>query len=118
MANPNLTTASLAAAVDILLEAQLGTGNTDAVVPTGKAWKLASGTVCNTSAAVVTVTVSVLKTSGGTARRAVSAYPLGAGDSLDLSPYLPQVLPEGATLRATASAATAIDMLVAGTVLG
>lgn len=117
MANPNLT-AITAAAADILAEAQLGTANTDFTVPAGKGWKVASGSACNVSGAAATLTVSVLKTSGGTARRVVSAYSLAAGDTLDLSSYLPEMLPEGAILRATAGTAAAIDLIVSGTVLG
>lgn len=117
MANPNLTTIT-AAAAGILAEGQLGTGNTDFTAPTGKAWKPAGGTVCNTSTAAVKVTLSVLSSSGGTARRIVSAYSLAAGDTLDLRAYLPAMLPEGAIIRASADTAAAVDMLVTGTVLG
>lgn len=117
MANPNITAITNAVAA-VLAETQLGTTTTDFPVAVGKAWKVESGSVCNTSGSPVTVTISVLSASGGTARRIVSAYSLAAGDSLDLGPYLPKLLPEGAVLRAVASAATAVDLLVTGTVLG
>lgn len=117
MANPNLATIT-AAVAGILAEAQLGTGNTDFTIPTGKAWKTESGSICNTTTATVTVTISVLSASGGTARRILSAYPLLAGDTKDISVYLPKMLPEGAIIRATAGTATAVDLLVSGSVLG
>lgn len=118
MANPNLGTSALPVYFAVLGEAQLGTGNTDLTVPTGKAWKPTSGTLCNVSAASVAVTVSVLATSGGTARRVLSTLDVLPGDTIDITPYLPAQLPEGAIIRATASAATAIDLLITGTVLG
>jgi hypothetical protein len=118
MANPNLGTTALPVYFAVLGEAQLGTGNTDLTVPTGKAWKPTSGTLCNVSVNSVTVTVSVLAASGGTARRVLSTLDVLPGDSVDISPYLPAQLPEGAIIRATASAATSIDLLIAGTVLG
>lgn len=117
MANPNLTTVT-AAVAGILAEGQLGASATDFTVPTGKAWKVESGSLCNGSGAAVTVTVSALSSSGGTARKVVSGYSIAAGDTLDLRPYLPKMLPEGAILRAVASAGSAIDLVVTGTVLG
>lgn len=119
MANPNLGTTALPVYFAVLGEAQLGTGNTDLTVPTGKAWKPTSGTLCNVSAnAGITVTVSVLATSGGTARRVLSTLDVLPGDTIDITPYLPAQLPEGAIIRATASAAASIDLLITGTVLG
>lgn len=117
MANPNLTTIT-AAVADVVAEAQLGTTATAFTAPSGKAWKLASGTVCNTSTSTVTLTMSVVRVSGGTARVIVSTYPITAGDTLDITPYLPVMLPEGGAVRAAASAAAALDLIISGTVLG
>lgn len=116
MANPNLMTATSGLA-SVLAEAQLGTGNSDFTVASGKAWKVTDGTVCNVSAAPCTVTVSLLSSSGGTARKVISAYTLMAGDTLDLGPYLPQMLPEGAIIRASAGTATSLDLFIVGIIL-
>lgn len=125
MANPVLTTLG-AATADVLVEAQLVSGDNDFTVPNGKAWKLASLSLCNDTTTAVTITVAVRKASAGTFRKVVSGYSLASkasGDgsnslSLDTGKHLPVMLPEGATLRINASAGTAVDVLATGTGLG
>lgn len=125
MANPNLT-AVTAAVADVPIEAQLVSGDNDFTVPTGKAWKLESLTLCNTTTAGVLVSVSVRKASGGTFRKVVDGYTLvskAVGDgtnslSLDAGKHIPRLLPEGAVVRINAGTGTAVDVLGTGTVLG
>lgn len=59
-------------------------------VGAGHGVKLGTGSICNTTGAAVTVTISVVP-SGGTAgatNRIISAFPLGAGDTQSLKDYL------------------------------
>lgn len=113
MANPDILVAATVRQ-DILVEAQLASGNNDFVVPTGHAWTIRSFLMCNVSGAPVTVTVSVLK-SGGTARTVVPAEVIAAGDGLAIdAQLLVATLPEQATLRINSTAATAVDVLLTG----
>ena len=114
MANPNVI-ATAAVTQDILVDAQLASGNNDYVVPTGRAWTIKSITLCNTSGAAVTLNLSVIKT-GGTARKIVHNEALAAGDTLALDTLVLAMLPEAATLRINASAGTAVDVLITGVI--
>lgn len=120
MANPSylaLTTMQ----GEILYSGQLSTAAATSVytVPASKTAKIAQGSVCNTSAASVNVTVELLK-SGDTAdgtHRIISAYPLAAGDTLSLGDYLAgALLAEGEAISVTASVANAIDVVLTGAV--
>lgn len=125
MANPNLT-AITAAAAAVPFDGQLASGDTDFTVPTGKAWKLESLSLCNTTTSAVLLAVSVKPSSGGTFRKVVDNYTLAAksaGDgtnalSLEAGKHLPRMLPEGAVVRINAGTGTAVDVLATGTVLG
>lgn len=112
MANPNLlsnTTGSL----NILVDAQLASGNNDYVVPTGTSWALRSLTVCNVTASAVTLNASVIKT-GGTARKVLHNQVIAAGDTLVIGGDVIAVLPEAATLRLNSSAGTSLDVVATG----
>ncbi|TAK32336.1 MAG: hypothetical protein EPO40_03135 [Myxococcaceae bacterium] len=125
MANPNLPTLTAAVAA-VLFDGQLASGDTDFTVGTGKAWKLESLSLCNTTGSAVVISVSVKPSTGGTFRKVVSGYSLAsnaAGDgtnslSLDAGKHLPRLLPEGAVVRINAGTGTAVDVLATGTVLG
>lgn len=121
MANPNLAAAGLPVVADFMARATLASGDNDYTVPTGKAWKPASGTVCNKTSTQVAVVLSTVV--GGVAVQFAS-FDLpgnGLGDSrnaVDFSEYMPAFLPEGATIRVNAATGSAVDLIIAGTVLG
>ena len=104
-----------------LVSQQLGT--TDAAVYTtaaGQSVKVAHGTLCNTTASAVTVYLSVVK-SGGTVgdstHRVISGYSLAANDTLSLKDYLSgAMLGPGDAIAAYAGTATAVDLVITGTV--
>lgn len=88
-------------------------------VPAGKTAKIASATVCNTTAAAVAVSVSLHKvgdTSDGT-HRVISGYSLAGGDTLSLKDYLSgAMLGEGEAVSVTAGTANAVDVVLTGAV--
>jgi hypothetical protein len=59
-------------------------------VPASTGVKLAQATLCNTSAGLVHVSLSLVPSgsTAGVANRILSAYPLAAGDSLPLADFL------------------------------
>lgn len=120
MANPSyLALASMRG--QILFSGQLATTAATSVytVPVSSTAKIATGVVCNISAAAVTVTVALLK-SGDTAdgtHRVISAYSLAAGDSLSLTDYIGgAMLAEGESINVTAGTANALDVILTGAV--
>lgn len=127
MANPNLATTTSVVA-KILASATLATTDTDITVPTGKAWKIVSATLCSRAVGEgpITVTVSILTAAGQTARRVVAGYALaaqttGAGsgaNSANITELLPTMLPEGAVIRVTGSLGNLVDLVISGTELG
>jgi hypothetical protein len=100
---------------NILVQAQLASGDNNYQVPADRAWSVRSFVLCNTSAASVTVSVLVVP-NGGTARTIVSDYVLAADETLIFDPSLVAMLPELATLRINSSAATSVDVLATGVV--
>jgi hypothetical protein len=112
VANPNLLS-NTTITQDVLIEAQLVSGNNDFAVPTGQSWRLQSLTVCNVSGSTVTLNVFVIK-SGGTARKVVSAQSVAANETVAIGRDIVSVLPEAATLRLNSSAATALDVVATG----
>lgn len=115
MANPNLLS-NTTVTQDLLVEAQLASGNNDYAVPASTSWSPRSITVCNVSGASVTLNVSVIK-SAGTARKVLHNLVIAAGDTLVVGPDTIAYLPEAATLRLNSSAATSLDVLVTGLVV-
>jgi len=105
----------------ILYSGQLSTTSATTVyaVPASTTVKIASGTVCNTSASTVNVTVALLK-SGDTAdgtHSVISVYPLAAGDTLPLRDYLGgAMLATGEAISVTASTANVVDVVLTGAV--
>jgi hypothetical protein len=120
VANPSYLTL-LTLKGQILYSGQLATTAATAVytVPASTAVKLATCTICNTSAASVLVTVSLLK-SGDTAdssHRVMSAYPLAAGDTVSLREYLSgAMLQEGESISVQAGTAAVLDVVLTGSV--
>lgn len=105
----------------ILYSGQLATTSATSVytVATGKTVKIATGTVCNTSGAAATVSVSLLK-SGDTAdttHRIISGYSLAAGDTLSLTEYLGgAMLNEAEVVSVTAGTGAVLDVVLTGAV--
>lgn len=120
MATPNvLALGSLTQALLVSQQIAGTSATTVYTVPANQAVKLSQGTVCNVSAAPVTVSLSLVP-SGGTAdgtHRVISGYSLAAGDTLPLGDYLAgHMLGPGDFISVTASAATAIDVIISGAV--
>lgn len=88
-------------------------------VPANSTVKIATATLCNSSAAAVAVTVNLVK-SGGTAgvgNRIVSAYSLAAGNTFNLTEFLAgAMLAEGEFISVTAGAGAAITVALTGAV--
>lgn len=114
MANPDILDNG-SVTQDILVDAQLASGDNDYIVPPGRAWTIRSVTLCNTSGNTVTLNLSVIR-SGGTARKIVHNETIAGGDTLALDTLVLAMLPEGATLRVNSTAATAVDVLITGVV--
>ncbi len=93
------------------------TATTVYTVPAGSSAIVKHGVACNTGTASCNVTVSVVP-SGGTAdatHRVLSAFPLGAGDSLSLADYLGEAnLGPGDFISAQASIAAVLDVILTG----
>lgn len=105
----------------ILFSGQIASTSPTAVytVPSSKTVRLATATVCNISGSPVNVSVGLLK-SGDTAdgtHQVISQYPLAAGDTLSLIPYIVgAMLGDGESIWITAGAGAAVDAVITGTV--
>lgn len=104
----------------ILCSLQVGTGEqTVYTVPPNSTVRVSHGTLCNTSGATVTVSLSLLP-SGATVdatHRVISVYPLAAGDTVSLRDYLDgHMMAPGDFISVNASAAGTIDVILSGTV--
>lgn len=120
MANPSyLALTSMLG--QILYSGQLSTTSATSIytVPSGKTVKIAQGTICNTSASAVTVSLALLK-SGDTAdgtHLVISGYSLGPGDTLPLADYIKgAMLAESEAISVTAGTANVIDVVITGAV--
>lgn len=89
------------------------------VVPPSASAEIQQGTVCNTSAAAVAVSLSFLRsgdTDGGT-HTVISAFSLAPGDTLALRDYLVGArLGAGEAVSVTAGTANVIDVVLTGSV--
>jgi len=105
----------------VIVSQQLGTS--DAAVYTVAAStsvKVSQATLCNTTGTAVTVYLSLVQTGGtvgdGT-HRVISGYSLAANDTLALADYIGgAMLGPGDKIAAYAGTATAVDLVVTGTV--
>ena len=83
--------------------------------------KVAQGSLCNTTASPVTVYLSIVKaggTMGDGTHRVVSGYSIAANDTLPLGDYIGgHMLGPGDIIAGYAGTATAVDLVVSGTVL-
>lgn len=102
----------------VLASAQMASGdNAIYTVAANKAAKLATLTLCNTSAAPVVVSVAVVPSGGAVdgTHRIVTGYPLAAGDSLTMADDVRGMwLGDGDKINVNAAAATAVDAVLTG----
>ena len=104
----------------VLVSAQLGTA--DAAVYTvaaAQSVKLATGSLCNTTASAVTVYVSLVQSGGAVdaTHRIISGFSLAANDTQSLTGYIDgAMLGPGDVVAAYAGTATAVAMVLTGTV--
>jgi hypothetical protein len=105
----------------VIVSQQMGTSDaTIYAVPAGMSVKVTQATLCNTTASPVTVYLSLVQTGGtvgdGT-HRVISGYTLAANDSLPLKDYIGgAMLGPGDKIAGYAGTATAVDLVVTGTV--
>ena len=105
----------------VLLSQQLGTADTALyTVPAGQSVKVSQGTLCNVTGNTVTVYLSVVK-AGGTVgdgtHRVISGYSLAANDTLSLGEFIGgHMLGPGDIVAAYAGTASAVDIVLSGTV--
>lgn len=105
----------------ILYSGQIGTTSATTLytVPSNTTTKVATMSLCNTTGSAVTVTVHLLQ-SGQTAdgtHSVVSAYSLGAGDTLSLRDYIGgAMLATGEAIAVTVGTASAVDVVITGAV--
>jgi len=104
-----------------IISQQLGTSEVAVyTVPAATSVKVSQGTICNITGSAVTVYLSIVKTGGtvgdGT-HRIVSGYSLAANDTLALADYIGgAMLGPGDIIAAYAGTATAVDLVITGTV--
>jgi hypothetical protein len=105
----------------ILASSQVAAASTNTTiytVPTGSAVKVATFSLTNVTGSAVVVSVSVVPLGGtvdGT-HKIVSSYSLAANDTTKITEIEGAMLDAGAFISINASAVTAIDYLLTGTV--
>lgn len=120
MPAPNvLALASLTQALLVSQQITATTETTVYTVPANKAVKLAQGSLCNTTGAPVTVSLSLIP-SGGTAdgtHRVIAGYTLAANDTLPLGDYLGgHMLGSGDFISVFAGTANAVVVVISGAI--
>lgn len=120
MAGQNVIAAA-AISPQVLVSQQLGTADAAIyTVPAATSAKIAQASLCNITASPVTVYLSLVQTGGtvgdGT-HRVISGYTLAANDTLALKDYIGgAMLGPGDRIAAYAGTASAVDLVVTGTV--
>lgn len=104
----------------VLVSQQLGVADAALyTVAAGQSVKVAHGVLCNVTGSAVTVYLSVIKSGGAvdSTHRVISGYSLAANDSLALSTYLAgAMLGPGDVIAGYAGTASAVDLVITGTV--
>lgn len=100
---------------------QVSGANTETVaytVPTSSSLKVSTGSLCNTTGAAVTVSLSIVPSGGvaGVSNRVISGYSLAAGDTLPLSGYLSGALMGAGDFISLNFSATGVTMVLTGVV--
>lgn len=87
-------------------------------VPASSAVKVATATLCNTSASAVTVSVSVVPSGGSVdgTHVVVSSYSLAGNDSMSITEIVGALLDAGAFVSITCSTGAVITYLLTGVV--
>lgn len=118
MTTPNLSAITTVTPA-VLASAQVGSGTTTIyTVPASKAAKIAKLVLSNTSAAAVTISVTLVPVGGtidGT-HRVISGYSLAAGDSTVINEIEGVWMGDGDLLAVVASAGSAVDVMLSGLV--
>lgn len=105
----------------VIVSQQLGTSDAAVyTVPASTSVKVAQASLCNTTGTAVTVYLSLVQTGGtvgdGT-HRVISGYSLAANDTLPLNGYIGgAMLGPGDKIAGYAGTATAVDLVITGTV--
>ena len=105
----------------IIVSQQLGTADAALyTVPASTSVKVATASLCNITGSAVTVNLSLVQ-SGGTlgdgTHRVIAGYSLAANDSLSLKDLIAgAMLGPGDRIAAYAGTASAVDLVVTGTV--
>jgi hypothetical protein len=125
MTVPNLLTAETLIQGLLNTPSLLASGEQSAyVVPVNKAVKIATASLCNTTASAVVVSISIAPSGGtpGVANRIVSSFSLAPNDSLTqedgLSTLKGAMLGEGQTISVNAGTGSAVVLVLTGTVTG
>lgn len=88
-------------------------------VPASSTAKIATMTVCNTSASAVTITVQILQSgqSADGTHAVISGYSLSPNDTLSLTGYIGgATLATAEAINVTASTASVVDVVITGVV--
>lgn len=105
----------------VILSQQLGTSDVALyTVPASTSVKIAQGSLCNVTASAVVVSLSIVATGGtvgdGT-HKVIYQYSLPAGDTLSLRDFIGgAMLGPGDIIAGFAGTATAVDVVITGTV--
>lgn len=123
MATPNLLSASSLTQGVLNTPGALANAETTVyLVPTGKAAKVATFSLCNTSGSAVTVSVSLVNSGGaaGTTNRVLSGFSLAAGDTISQEDVLASLkgamLGEGQFISVLAGTNAVVVPVLTGTV--
>jgi len=104
----------------IIMAQQIGVTDTAVYsVGLGKSIKVATATLCNTSASAVTVNVSLVPvggTVGDGTHKVVSGYSLAANDTLEIPGFPGAMLGPGDMIAAYAGTASVVVLAITGTV--
>lgn len=117
MATPNLLGITIVSPGILNTPAQLGSGETTVyTVGAAKAAKLATLSLCNSSASPVTVSVSLVPAGGtaGVGNRLIYNFSLAAGDTTTVSEAAGAWLGASAFVSINVSAATAVTAILTG----
>jgi hypothetical protein len=105
----------------ILYSGQLSSTSATTIytVPAATTAKIATATLCNTSASAVTVTIQLLQSgqSADGTHAVISGYSLAPGDTLSLTGYIGgAMMATGESISVTAGTASVLDVVVTGAV--
>jgi len=104
----------------ILISQQIGTVDAAVyTVPAATSATVATASICNVTASTVNVSVSLVPkggTVGDTTHRVLNVYPLAANDTFELTMFKGAEFGPGDMIAAFAATASAVDLVVTGSV--